>query len=165
MHPVLAFPDYSLPFILDTDASDIGIGAVLSQVTSDGIEHIVAYGSRLLSKTERNYCVTRRELLAVVSFTRHFQPYLLGRHFTRKTSAPKKRAGLQPLQTGYPMQLVAIDILGPLPEAMLEILISWWQETILLDGWRHLPYPVTVAQKLVDELFCHFSPPEQLHSD
>ena len=61
--PVLAFPDYSeLPFILDTDSSDTGIGAVLSQVTS---EHLIAYGSQLLNQTERNIHVTWRELPAV----------------------------------------------------------------------------------------------------
>ena len=58
---------------------------MLSQVTSDGIEHVIAYGSQLLSKTVRNYCVTRRELLAVITFTRHFRPYLLGQHFTDRT--------------------------------------------------------------------------------
>ena len=83
--PILAFPDYTLPFVLDTDASDLGIGAVLSQVSSLGQEQVVAYGSRLLSKAERNYSVTRRELLAVVTFTRLFRPYLLGRRFTVRT--------------------------------------------------------------------------------
>eukprot|EP00731_Ephydatia_muelleri_P014220 Em0007g1530a len=81
--PILAFPDFTRPFILDTDASDIGIGAVLSQIHDDGSEHVVSYASCVLSKPERNYCVTRRELLAVVTFVQHFRPYLLGPEFTR----------------------------------------------------------------------------------
>ena len=80
--PILAFPDYSREFILDTDASDIGLGAVLSQIQDDGTERVVAYASRVLTKPERRYCVTRRELLAVVTFIQHFRPYLLGRSFT-----------------------------------------------------------------------------------
>ena len=83
--PVLAYPDYSRPFILDTDASDSGIGAVLSQYDDNGQECVVAYASRMLSKAERRYCVTRRELLAVVVFTQQFRPYLLGRKFTQRT--------------------------------------------------------------------------------
>ena len=83
--PVLAYPDYSKPFILDTDASDTGIGAVLSQVDDEGRERAVAYASRLLSKPERQYCVTRRELLAVVVFSRHFRSFLLGRSFLLRT--------------------------------------------------------------------------------
>ena len=79
--PVLAHPDFNRPFILDTDASDTGVGAVLSQVDEEGRERVVAYASRLLSKPERNYCVTRRELLAVVTFVKHLHPYLLGRRF------------------------------------------------------------------------------------
>ena len=72
-------------FILDTDASNSGIGAVLSQLGDDGLEHIIAYGSRLLSKPERRYCVTCRELLAVIVFTRHFRLYLLGQPFVLHT--------------------------------------------------------------------------------
>ena len=83
--PILAFPDYERAFILDTDASDIGIGAVLSQVQEDGSERVIAYASRVLTRPERRYCVTRRELLAVVTFVQHFRPYLLGRRFLLRT--------------------------------------------------------------------------------
>ena len=83
--PVLAFPDFSREFILDTDASDCGIGGVLSQMDANGRERVIAYGSRTLSKPERQYCVTRRELLAVVAFTEHFRHYLLGQPFTLRT--------------------------------------------------------------------------------
>ena len=83
--PVLAYPDYSKPFILDTDASDTGIGAVISQTDDQDREHVIAYGSRLMSKPERQYCVTRRELLAVVVFTHHFRSFLLGCPFLLRT--------------------------------------------------------------------------------
>ena len=83
--PVLAYPDYTKPFILDTDVSDFGIGAVLAQHDEDGQERVVAFASRTLSKAERRYCVTRRELLAVVVFTQHFRPYLLGRELVLRT--------------------------------------------------------------------------------
>ncbi|KAL5471114.1 hypothetical protein EMCRGX_G029195 [Ephydatia muelleri] len=77
--------DFSKPFLLDIDASDGGIGGVLSQLQADGSEQVVGYGSCTLSKSERNYCVTRRELLAMVYFVDHFRRYLLGRKFTLRT--------------------------------------------------------------------------------
>ena len=82
--PILAYPDPQCEFIVDTDASNYGIGAVLSQV-QDGQERVIAYGSRSLTKEERRYCVTRREMLAVVYFMKYFRHYLYGRKFKVRT--------------------------------------------------------------------------------
>ena len=70
--------------ILDTDASEIAMGAVLSQAL-DGQERVVAYSSKVFSKTQRNYSVTRWELLAVVVALKTSKQYLLGRHFVVRT--------------------------------------------------------------------------------
>lgn len=81
---VLAFPNSDDHFILDTDASDFAIGAELSQV-QQGVERTVSYASKSLPGPLRNYCTTRKELLAVLVFMRHYRHYLLGRHFTVRT--------------------------------------------------------------------------------
>ena len=75
--PILAYPskDPTHRFILDTDAIDEGIGAVLSQ-EQEG-EKVIAYASKKLNKGQRAYCTTYRELLAVVEFVQHFRHYLL----------------------------------------------------------------------------------------
>jgi len=82
--PILAMPADEGEYRLDTDASNFSIGAVLSQV-QDGEEKVIAYASRMLVGPERNYCVTRKELLALVFFTKQFRQYLLGREFVIRT--------------------------------------------------------------------------------
>lgn len=79
--PVLTTPDYSLPFTIQTDASDIGIGAVLTQGTSSD-EKVICYMSQKLSAAERKYSATERELLAVISAIMKFRPYIEGSKFT-----------------------------------------------------------------------------------
>ncbi len=73
------------PFILYTDAGNHAIGAVLSQKGADGKEHVIASGSRALDKAERNYSTTRREMLAIVSFTKRSAVYLRGKRFQVRT--------------------------------------------------------------------------------
>jgi len=82
--PVLAFPVPGEQFILDTDASGVGIGGVLSQLIN-GEEKVIAYYSTKLTKPEKNYCVTRRELLAIVKCIKHFHKYLYGQRFRLRT--------------------------------------------------------------------------------
>lgn len=82
--PILSYPVPGVQFILDTDASASGIGSVLSQILN-GEEKVIAYYSTRLSKAERNYCVTRRELLAVIRSIKHFHKYLYGQKFVLRT--------------------------------------------------------------------------------
>ena len=82
--PMLSYPVDNEIFILDTDASNVGVGAVLSQMV-DGVERVLAYGSQALSNSQRNYCTTMRELLAVVIFIGKFKHSLYGRHFLVRT--------------------------------------------------------------------------------
>ena len=81
---ITAFPCDAGTFILDTDACDVGIGAVLSQV-QDSVERVIAHASRSLNRAERNYCVTDKELLAVRYVVEYFRHYLLGRTFCVRT--------------------------------------------------------------------------------
>eukprot|EP00731_Ephydatia_muelleri_P038438 Em0760g4a len=291
--PILAFPDFSKTFLLDTDACETGIGAVLSQ-EHDGLERVVAYASRTLNKSEcppkikppsqfscsdgAKACTVQaskeplsniRELQGAdedvgpilqsvisrkvpdTSFckgkSREFNQLVqqweqllfkngilyryhedegnsnvqvvvpkaarcqilkqlhegaFGGHLgeaktlnrlrerfywpgysedavewcktcptcaARKNPSRKSRAPLQSVTAGYPLQLVAVDIVGPLTPSKTEntyILVASdyftrWVEAYAIPNQE----AVTVANKLVDEFFCRFSVPEQLHSD
>ena len=84
--PVLAFADFERPFLLETDASGEGLGAVLSQKQDDGKFHPVAYASRELKSSERNYHSSKLEFLALKwAVTDQFREYLQYKPFTVKT--------------------------------------------------------------------------------
>ena len=78
-----AYFDFTKSFTVDCDASDYGIGGVLSQ-TINGVERPISYFSRSLSKAERKYAVTRK-VLGLVDSLRHFRCYVLGKKFRVRT--------------------------------------------------------------------------------
>lgn len=79
--PILATPDFDQPFQIECDASDLGIGGVLTQ-SQNGERRVIAYMSSKLTATQRKYQVTERECLAVISAMEKFRPYIEGVHFT-----------------------------------------------------------------------------------
>ena len=82
--PVLRLPDYNKSFILQTDASGDGLGAMLLQ-ENDGLRYADAYASRKLLPRERNYSTVEKECLAVVWAIQKFQMFLYGKLFERET--------------------------------------------------------------------------------
>ena len=80
--PVLGYADYTKPFRLNTDASTEGLGAALYQKQEDGTERVIAFASRTLSKSERNYDAHKLEFLALKwAVTKKFHEYLYGGDF------------------------------------------------------------------------------------
>jgi hypothetical protein len=81
---LLIRPDFTKPFILQTDASALGLGAVLSQQV-EGKDRPIAYASRRTSRTEAKYGATQLEALAIVWAVLHFDHYLAGAPFYLET--------------------------------------------------------------------------------
>lgn len=79
--PVLANPDFSAPFFVQTDASDIGVGGILCQGEGNE-ERVITFFSKKLSRTQQKYSVTERECLAVILSLEKFRPYIEGTKFT-----------------------------------------------------------------------------------
>ena len=91
--PVLAYPNFDLPFTPHTDASGDSLGAVLEQ-EDNGQFHPIAYASRTVSKHEKNYGITELEALGVVWAVKHFRPYLFGHRCTVYTDHSPLRSML-----------------------------------------------------------------------
>ena len=84
--PVLVFPDFNKPFLLETDASKEGLGVVLPQKQSDGRYHSVTFGSRSLTPSEKNYHSSKLEFLALKwTVTEYFKEYLAYLPFVVRT--------------------------------------------------------------------------------
>ena len=90
--PVLLVADPEKPYTLQTDASDRGLGAVLSQVGDKGEEHPVAYASRKLLPREVNYSTIEKECLAVIWALKFFHVYLYGQPFAIQTDHQRLHA-------------------------------------------------------------------------
>ena len=115
--PVLAYPDYTQPFILETDTSLKGLGAVLSQKGKDGEVRVIAYASRSLrpsKRSMRDYSSAKIELMALKwSVCEKFKDYLLGSKFTIFTDNNPlvyvKTSKLSAAQIGWLSKLALYD--------------------------------------------------------
>ena len=84
--PMLVFPDFDKPFLLEIDASKEGLGGVLSQKQDDGCYHLITFGSCSLMPSEKNYHSSKLEFLALKwSVTEQFKEYLLHTPFVVRT--------------------------------------------------------------------------------
>ena len=103
--PVLVFPNFGRGFVLETDTSGLGLGAVLAQEQEDATTRPIAYASRTLQQHEKNYGSTELEGLGVVLVVKHCRPYLYGHHcdvytdHLKRFSASQQDADVLPIQT------------------------------------------------------------------
>ena len=138
--------DPTKPLSLATDASPYGIGAVISQCDTNGVEHPIAFASKTLTDAEKNYGHVEKEALSIIYGVRKFHQYLCGRHFT--------------LITDHKPLLTVFSPVKSLPVMTLQRLQRW---ALLLMGYDYeinyrssaqhanadaLSYPVAETQTL-----------------
>ncbi|KAM0043609.1 putative nucleotidyltransferase, Ribonuclease H [Helianthus debilis subsp. tardiflorus] len=105
--PVLSLPDFSLPFVVECDASGCGIGAILMQHKKP-----IAYFSKALSDRNLSKSAYERELMALVLAVQHWRPYLLGSKFTVCTDQKSLKFLLQQRVSSYDQQNWVVKLLG-----------------------------------------------------
>ena len=127
--PVLAIADFAKPFLVVTDASDVALGAVLLQVGDDGLRHVIAYRSKLLSPRERAWATHDRETFAIVDAVIHWRHYLDGRHFIVETD----HQSLRYLQTQVSLSKKQIRWLELLANFDFEILYKPGKQNVVAD--------------------------------
>ena len=114
---ILSFPDFTRPFQVGTDASDRGLGAILYQEEEEGKPKYIAFAARSLTKGERGYSATKRELAAIVFALKKFRYYLWGSHFTLYTDHKAltylfTQRHVNPMITHWLEQLLDFNFLG-----------------------------------------------------
>lgn len=131
---VLRYPDFSLPFISTTDASNFALGAVLSQGTV-GKDRPVVYASRTLTKSEDDYSAIEKELLAIDWATKYFRPYLFGRKFTLYTDH-------QPLTYALNLKTPNSKLVKwrlRLSEFNFDVEYKPGKQNVVADAWSRIP--------------------------
>lgn len=116
--PTLAFPDWTKPFIICTDASATGAAGVLCQLSDEGIEQPVAYGSMAFTEGQKRYGITDREGLALVMFLRRWRSYVQGNvciaicdHSSLQALRNPKKILQSPRQARYAVELDTYELL------------------------------------------------------
>ncbi|CAF1088285.1 unnamed protein product [Didymodactylos carnosus] len=136
--PIVTYPNFDYPFMLQLDASDYGLGAVLAQ-NIERKEHVIAFASRTLQPCERKYSAPERECLVIVWGTQHFRPYLEGRPFevwTDHRSLQWLRSIKDPTSrlARWAMKLDAYDmVIKHRPEENQEVAVNLWDHCNILD--------------------------------
>jgi hypothetical protein len=134
---VLAFPDFTKPFVVHTDACGYGIGGVLAQGTDP--ERAIAFVSRTLNKAEKNYSTIEKEALAIVWSIKQFRPYVYGHKFTLYTDHAPIR--LLKITDGASSRLVRWTL--SLQEYDCDIQYRKGSENANADALSRLPRPTT----------------------
>jgi hypothetical protein len=162
--PVLSAPDWDKPFIVATDASKYGLGAILYQMDANGKRKYISFASRVLNSAQTRYGAHKRELLGVVFALQKFSDWLWGRRFTlycdheslvhwntQKHLNKNHTAWLDTLLE-YDMEVVYLKgVLNHLPDSLSRLYPSWvWHGVGVADpATLDTPVPVTMIE--VDE--------------